>query len=100
MSNFISCSICLTDIPKAKIKRAENGKCYVNIQVAERREVDKFGNTHTVYMSQTKEERSAKTDRVFIGSGKAYNPTPAVATPESVDQLPPASADAFDDLPF
>ena len=40
MSDLINMSICVSDIPKSKIKQAENGKKYMNITVAKRRESD------------------------------------------------------------
>lgn len=97
MSEFINASICVTDIPKQKIKQATNGKKYLNITVASRRETDQYGNTHTVFVSQTKEEREQKEERAYIGSGKAVNLTPAAATPSQVEQMPQAEVD---DLPF
>lgn len=98
MSDLINASICVTDIPKSNIKLAENGKKYMNITIATRREPDKYENTHTVFMSQTKEEREARAERIYIGSGKGFNFTPNATTPESVDQMPVASD--TDDLPF
>lgn len=95
MSEFINASICVTDIPKDRIRQAENGKKYINICIASRRETDQYGNTHTIYMGQTKEEREAKVDRVYVGSGKGFNPQPVTA--ESVNEMPPAQVD---DLPF
>ncbi|MDR2928227.1 MAG: hypothetical protein LBV41_08535 [Cytophagaceae bacterium] len=94
---LINISICLTDIPKEAIKVSErNGKKYLSIVVAERKEPDQYDNTHTVYVSQTKEEREAKAEKRYIGSGKliAFNHV----TPANVDDLPPAQN--FDDLPF
>lgn len=99
MADLITLSVCLTDIPKEKIKQADNGKKYLNICVAKRRETDQYGNTHTVYVSQTKEEREAKADKVYIGSAKEYVFTPTAATSESVDAMPPAD-DNDDSLPF
>ena len=99
MSEFINCSICVSDIPKDRIKMAENGKKYINICVSERKEVDSYGNTHTIFMAQTKEEREAKSNKSYIGSGKAYNLNPAPMNAESVDALPPMPETA-DDLPF
>lgn len=98
MSNLIVGSICLTDIPKEKIKAGKNGKKYLNICIAGRREPDQYGNTHAVYVSQTKEERDAKADKCYIGSGRAHDPQPVAATPESVEQMP--TAEYVDDLPF
>lgn len=97
MSELINISICLTDIPREKIKQAQNGKKYLNITVASRRETDQYGNTHTVFVSQTKEERERKEDRAYIGSGKEVNLTPVTVTAEDVDQMPAAE---LDDLPF
>lgn len=98
MSDLILGSICLSDIPKEKIKASANGKKYLNICIAKRREPDNYDNTHTIYVSQTKEERETKAPKSYIGSGRLYDPQPEVNTPEEVDQMPPA--DDLDDLPF
>lgn len=98
MSNLILGAICLSEIPKEKIKAAANGKKYLNICIAERREPDQYENTHTIYVSQDKEERAAKADKCYIGAGRAYNPQPVAATPEAIDQLP--QAEEVDDLPW
>lgn len=85
-------SICLSDIPKDKLKKAAtNGKIYVNLIVAERREPDQFGNDLTVYVDQTKEEREAKTDKAYIGAGRAYQFSAPGVSPESVDDMPQVS---------
>ncbi len=69
---MITASICLSDIPKERIVEAKNGKKYLNFVVDERREVGQYGDTHTVYLSQSKEERENKEKKVYIGSGKEY----------------------------
>jgi hypothetical protein len=69
---MITVSVCLSDIPKSKIVEAKNGKKYVNLVLDERREVGQYGETHVLYMSQTKEERQNKDKKVFVGSGKEY----------------------------
>lgn len=50
---LINCSICLSDIKKVeeKIKVGKDGRKYLNICIAERREPDTHGNTHTIYVS-------------------------------------------------
>ena len=57
---MIVTSICLSDIPEDKITTSSNGKKYVNIVVDQRKEKDQYDNTHTAYMSQTKDERQGK----------------------------------------
>ena len=71
---IINISLCLSDIPKEAIKLSEkNGKKYLPIVVASRKEPDQYGNTHTVYVQQTKEERTAKKTKSYIGNGKAVS---------------------------
>jgi hypothetical protein len=96
--SLISISICLSDIPKDRIKQADNGKKYTNIMVANRKEVSQYGETHNVFMSQDKEEREAKVDKIYIGGGKELVQSSTPVTTESIDQMPPA--DNLDDLPF
>lgn len=70
---MIVTSICLSDLPKDKITTSEkNGKKYISIVIDERKETDNYGNTHTAYVNQTKEEREAKTPKVYVGNGKEY----------------------------
>lgn len=69
---MITLSICLSDLPKEKIQTANNGKKYINLVVDKRKEVGKYGETHTLYVSQSKEERESKEDKKYVGSGKEY----------------------------
>lgn len=89
-------SICLSDLPKEKIKQALNGKLYINLIVTERRETDPYGNTLTVYADLTKEERESRVERTYVGGGKTISFEPT--TSEVVDQLPPVNNP--DDLPW
>ena len=87
-------SICLSDLPKEKITVGSNGKKYINLVVDKRREADKYGNTHTVYVNQTKDERAAKRDKIYVGNGKEYlfnqqlSQQPQSVQPETGDDLP------------
>ena len=96
---LINCSICLSDIPADRIKLFDkNGKKYLSIVVADLREADEYGNTHSVYIAQTKEEREAREKRTYIGRGKAVvfnNQQPSI---DEVAAMPPATY--VDDLPF
>lgn len=70
---MLNINICLTDIPKDKIYTAQNGKQYVRLSAVELRQPDKYENTHTVYVSQTKEQREAKEAKTYVGNGKKLN---------------------------
>lgn len=67
---MLNLKICLSDIPEAKIYKAQNGKKYITISAVELKEKDKYDNTHTCYIRQTKEEREAKQAKVYVGNGK------------------------------
>ena len=69
---MIVIDICLTDIPKEAITEGKNGKKYLKLVLNERKSEGKYGETHTLQLSQTKEQREAKASPVYIGSGKAY----------------------------
>ena len=90
---IIEISICLSDIPESARKKAENGKWYTNLVVADRKEVDKYGNTHTVYCKQSKEDRKSDKPKHYIGNGKE------VVFKKETPNQPVISLDA-NDLPF
>lgn len=91
MSKIINVRLELGKIDKTKIVVGEKGK-YLNIIVAERKDIDQYGNTHTVFIQQSKEERESKKDKTYMGSGKEYE------FENEVKNLVPGSDD--DDLPF
>jgi hypothetical protein len=94
-------SICLSDIPKGEMKKADNGKIYCNIVVQKRKEKDKFDNDLTVYMGQTKEQREANEAKAYIGNGRVYEFT-GTRTPsaEEIQAAPPIEETEDSGLPF
>ncbi len=62
---LINCKIDVLKIPKDKLFKGEKGT-YLDFKVAERREPDQYGNTHTCYVQKTKDD-----EKVYIGEGKA-----------------------------
>lgn len=91
-------SFCLSDLPKDKMKKASNGKIYINICVADKREKDQYGNDATAWVDQTKEEREAHTPKIYVANGQKVN-FGADVSPAAIDQAP-AAAPVEDDLPF
>ena len=69
MSTIINASLDLTKIEKSKIIKGKKGS-YINVTMFVNDEVDQYGNNASIIMSQTKEEREAKTPRVYLGNGK------------------------------
>lgn len=55
-------------------QRKERQK-YINLCIAARRQPDQYGNTHAIWVSQSKEERENKAEKVYVGNGKEYSLT-------------------------
>jgi hypothetical protein len=87
-------SICLSDIPKERILKHENGKLYLPIGTYDYDEPDKFDNDFSVSISPTKEEiekkkAGEKINRVFIGNGRIWpDKGMQTATEQETDDLP------------
>lgn len=76
---MLSLSINVCKIPKEKLFISQKGVKYLNIVVFENDEPDQYGNTHSVAISQTKEERAAKAKKIYIGNGKEFSDRPRQA---------------------
>ena len=108
MASIIATSIDLTKIPKDKIIEGKKGK-YLPITITLNDELDQFGNNGPVVVQQTKEERDAKTEKVYLGNVKVVwtndnNVGVAPKEGQAVAQAQAAPAAAApvveDDLPF
>ena len=89
-------SICLSDIPKDRILKHENGKLYLNLSSYDLPEPDQYKNDFSVSIPLTKEELEAKAagadvKRVFLGNGRIW---------EDKEKMAPASVQETDDLPY
>ena len=87
--------ICLSDIPKERMKTARNGKVYLKAIIKPRKEMDKDGYDHYIAAFVPKEEREQGAGPEFIGRAQekhyddapAPRPAPAPA-PSNTDDLP------------
>jgi hypothetical protein len=103
MASIIATSIDLTKIPKDKIIDGKKGK-YLPITITINDEVDQFGNQGPVVVQQTKEERDAKTEKVYLGNlkvvwtnGDNVDVAPRDNAPAA---MPQQAQQPVDDLPF
>jgi hypothetical protein len=55
-----------------KFTQHKNGNHYATIVVEKKKDVDKYGNDHTVYNGQTSEQRAEKAKKEYCGNGKEY----------------------------
>lgn len=99
---MIVISLCADDLKPHLTKSEKNGKYYVSVVVDERKETDKFGNTHTAYISQSKEQREAKQPKQYVGNGKEFKFNSSSPTPQETTNKPQSNSNEqpVDDLPF
>jgi hypothetical protein len=102
MASIVNFSINLDKIDKTKIINGAKGK-YLPLTVTLNNEVDQYGNQGPVIIAQSKEDRAAKAEKVYLGNATVvwtdginvdrapYEDQPAVAA---------AVAEEEDDLPF
>ena len=104
MASIIATSINLQEIPKDKIIEGKKGK-YLPITITINDEVDQFGNQGPVVVQQTKEERDAKTAKVYLGNVKVVwtngdNVAVAPRDGQPTQEAPAPAAPVKEDLPF
>lgn len=80
-----------------KFTKHKNGNHYATIVVEKKKDVDKYGNDHTVYNGQTAEQRAEKAKKEYCGNGKEYV---WEAKKEFAQNQQEAEHHKSDDLPF
>ena len=103
MASIIATSINLNKIPKDKIVDGAKGK-YLPITITLNDELDQFGNNGPVTVQQSKEERDAKVEKIYLGNVKVVwtnDQNVGVAPKQQQPQAAtPQPAQPVDDLPF
>jgi hypothetical protein len=97
------------NLSKARAKAHQNGKVYLNLELIENREPGKYGDTHFVKESTTKQERDEGVKLPIIGNAKPWGKPKAqnggwddaprktnYRTSDAIDRRP----DDGDDVPF
>jgi uncharacterized protein YdbL (DUF1318 family) len=97
--------ICLSDLPSEAITTAKNGKKYIKLVCAERKAEGKFGETHYIALSQTKEEREAKKPATYVGGAKNVSYKNVTSAKNSIadvvkDEYANSKFNENSDLPF
>lgn len=85
--------ICLSDIPRERIKKAANGKSYLKAIIRPRKDTDRDGYDHYIAAFIPKEERQDDSGPAFIGRAqeKHYddnNQPSGQQAQKGVDDLP------------
>jgi hypothetical protein len=99
MSQLLSVKIDFAKVPKEKLFVGTKGT-YGNITISINDTKDQFGNDVSVWFEQSKEEREAKAERIYLGNGKVIFSKGSTPAPAPV-QAPQAPAPIESDiLPF
>tara|TARA_R110002124_G_C8546194_1_gene478820 strand:+ start:53 stop:346 length:294 start_codon:yes stop_codon:yes gene_type:complete len=97
MAGIINLKVDVTKLSKDKLFVGKKGT-YANITIAELKDGEnEYGDTHYAFESQSKEEREAGAEKVYVGNGKEFVFGGATANTSTPD-LTMATAD--EDLPF
>lgn len=81
MATILSASLNVAKIDQTKLIDGRTGK-FLNVTITINDEVDKYGNNASIFESQSKEEREAKTPKNYLGNGKV------IWTSEKKNDLP------------
>ena len=65
-------NICLSNLPKSAMITGRDGKIYINLTISKMKERDAYGNSDTIFVSKTKEQREANAPTVYVGKGKTW----------------------------
>lgn len=114
---MIVISVNLSAVDKKFVRKGKNGNSYLNLVIGRRKEVSEYGETHTVAISKTKEERELDDTVIYVGGGKGYFEDAAqdnaldnltggdmsdgkalCRTPQRQNSTP--EGEGYDDLPF
>ncbi len=105
MASIMKANIDLNKIPKDKIYKGKKGN-YLPIVITINDELGNYGDSGPIIVEQTKDERDAKVDKVYLGNVKIVwtNGTNVDTAPKEdahVDNTAPRAAVVEDDgLPF
>ena len=104
MASILKANLNLAAIPKNKIYKGKKGS-YLPITITINDELGNYGDNGPIIVEQSKEEREAKVDKVYLGNVKVVwtNGTNVATAPREDAPAPPpqaAPAAADDDLPF
>lgn len=97
MGSLIKGSINLNKLPKEKLIKGKNGT-YYDFTISVNDETGDYGDNCSMFDSQTKEEREAKTPKNYVGNAKVIWTDGTITTAERQEEVETEAE--TDDLPF
>ena len=99
MGAIIRYSLNLDKLDKSKVVKGKKGT-YYDLTLTVNDEVSQFGDNVSVYDTQSKEERQAKSARNYVGNGKVVWTDGSITAVTSGEPQAAAVQDDGLDLPF
>lgn len=98
--DFLNGYLCISDIPTEKLKKGPDGRIYLGYTISKMKQEDTHGNTHTMFVRESKEDRENGVERVWLGKGKSYELARSrkIENPDDLNDLP--GGVTTDDLNF
>lgn len=97
-------SLCLSDMRKDHMTRGRNGKIYISLTVAMRKELDQWGRDLKVYETPTSDDRNKNLPKNYVGGGKSiifvHDAAESPSDEELNNIIPPIEPNEKEDLPF
>lgn len=104
LKEILTLSVDLTKIDKSKIKevtRKDGTKAlFIDLTVYINSEADQYNNIGSVAINQSKEEREARSPKVYIGNAKKQWASNSVAASDVASLNVKSEPNEIDDLPF
>tara|TARA_R100000315_G_scaffold8678_2_gene2823 strand:+ start:1526 stop:1819 length:294 start_codon:yes stop_codon:yes gene_type:complete len=97
MGSLIKGSINLNKLPKEKLIKGKNGT-YYDFTISVNDETGDYGDNCSMFDSQTKEEREAKTPKNYVGNAKVIWTDGTITTAERREEVETEAETS--DLPF
>ena len=100
MGALINVSVNLDKLDKTRIIKGKNGN-YYNFTVSVNDQTSQYGDNASLFNTQSKEEREAKAEKVYVGNGKVVWTDGNITMAERQEQPQAAqAAPVAVDLPF
>lgn len=99
MGALINVSINLDKLDKSKIIKGKKGN-YYNLTLSVQDETSPFGDNASIYDSQSKEERDAKTNRNYVGNGSVIWTDGNIVAAERKQEAQPVQEPAVEEADF
>lgn len=99
MAQLFSASLDVKKITKSKLVEGKKGT-YANVTISINDEADQYGNTASIYESQTQEEREAKAPKVYLGNAKLVWSSDGGSTAKKAPATAPTPSVEEENLPF